>query len=303
MRLLITGISGLVGTYLSLSVNHQCDVFGTYRENEPVFKKRCEPQKLNLGNRKEVFKYIESVRPDAIIHAAGSRDINYCEENPGFAFESHVISTRNLVDAIGRSSTTFVYISTDCVFPGRKPFYTEGDDASPINQYGKAKLMAENYVCEKVPDHLIVRVSLVFGWTFGRQASNTVQDVVRSLREQKPLVLSRAMYNTPLYAVDACRLIVQMIDADGIRGIVHLSGNTRVSRYELGVKAAQDFSLDDRLVVPTDELLPNRPRNSCLAMNRICGIYDLSCCDVQAGLVSMRKDEKLFGDGYAENIS
>ncbi len=43
---------------------------------------------------------------------------------------------------------TMIYISTDYIFDGTKPPYTETDTPNPLNKYGKTKLQGEEVTLE-----------------------------------------------------------------------------------------------------------------------------------------------------------
>jgi len=305
MKLLITGLSGFVGTYVGVAASNQFEIFGTYNNNLPSIKNLSGSMKVDLTDKKTVFNCIEKIKPDIVIHAAGTKNVNYCETHPEYAFESHVVSTRNLVDALHGSSAPLIYISTDCVFDGIKEFYSENDETSPVNQYGKVKLIAEEYIKQNTSNYLVVRISLMFGWTVGEQLSNTVQDVILNLRKNNTITLSQTSYNTPLYARDACQIIIELVKNNTYNGVVHLAGNTRLSRYELGITTAKMFSFDEKLIIPTTENLPNRPVNSCLSMNYIPQKLGLLPCELLDGLASMKRDENIafHGDAYAKDIS
>ena len=266
MKLLITGISGFVGMHLGYVAASHFETFGTYRNNLPLLKGACHIEKLDLTKRKEVFQWIEVKRPDVVIHAAGTRNVNLCERDHEYAFNSHVVSTQNLVDALNGSLTPLIYISTDCVFPGIREYYSEDDGTSPANQYGRVKLIAEEYITSRLSRYVLLRTSAMYGWTCENQLSNTVQDVILSQRKNTNIVLSNTTYNTPLYVLDACRVTIKLLEYPSINGIAHLAGDTRLSRYDLGIKTTETFNLDKRLIIPTEERLANRPVNSCLHM-------------------------------------
>lgn len=44
-----------------------------------------------------------------------------------------------------------IYISTDYVFDGTKPPYSESDTPNPLNMYGKTKLQGEQVTLEASP--------------------------------------------------------------------------------------------------------------------------------------------------------
>lgn len=289
-KLLITGISGFVGMHMSYVAANHFEIFGTYCNNSPILRNTFHIHRLDLTEREMVFRWMASNQPDFVIHAAGTRDVNLCERDHEYAFKSHVISTRNLVDALSNSSIPLVYLSTDSVFPGIKEYYSEFDNTSPVNQYGKVKLIAEEYIIRKLSKYILLRTSVMYGWTHGNQLSNTVLDTILSLRRKVQITLSNATYNTPLYVLDACKITMKLLKYPSINGIVHLAGDTRLSRFELGLRTAQVFELNKQLINVSEKRLANRPVNSCLQMRVIPESIGISPCSLMSGLTQMKED-------------
>ena len=57
----------------------------------------------------------------------------------------------------------FVQLSTDQVYDGNHAVYTEGDEAKPVNAYGRQKLDFEREIERAWPKHRILRSSLIYG--------------------------------------------------------------------------------------------------------------------------------------------
>jgi hypothetical protein len=56
-----------------------------------------------------------------------------------------------------------VQLSTDQVYDGHHAVYTEGDEAKPVNAYGRQKLDFEREIVRSWPRHRILRSSLIYG--------------------------------------------------------------------------------------------------------------------------------------------
>ena len=56
-----------------------------------------------------------------------------------------------------------MYISTDYVFDGSSPPYGEDDQTSPINTYGELKLDGETRTLSANPNHLVLRIPILYG--------------------------------------------------------------------------------------------------------------------------------------------
>jgi nucleoside-diphosphate-sugar epimerase len=97
-----------------------------------------------------------------VFHLAGvtsaANDTEYRASNVG--------GTRNIIDAMRRSApdALFVFCSTlAAAGPASKRPLNETDSASPVSEYGRSKLAAEQVVSESGLDYLIVRPPAVYG--------------------------------------------------------------------------------------------------------------------------------------------
>jgi dTDP-4-dehydrorhamnose reductase len=200
MSILITGGTGKLG-----------------KELAGVFPSALTPDRneLDITDRKSVFDYVKSKRPDMIIHTAAFTDVARSESEPEIAWKTNVTGTENLVDACvaHAPSVRFVYISTACVFDGVKGMFTESDLPHPKNFYSLTKLLGE-FVVKKMPVHTIVRTNFVVKepWPYQRAFTDR--------------------YGTYLFAEDVARGIKEMVES-GISGTVHLAGDKRMSMFEL----------------------------------------------------------------------
>mgnify|MGYP003958814473 CR=1 FL=1 len=101
----------------------------------------------------------KTVRPDVVIHAAGTKDIKFCENNKKKAYQINA----NLVENITKTfqDSLIIYISTDYVFDGKayKP-YCEEFRTNPNSVYGKTKLDGELQMQSINPyNSIIIRTS------------------------------------------------------------------------------------------------------------------------------------------------
>lgn len=118
MKIIITGATGLLGraVYKRLEENKDFTVVGTgfSRAQPPV-------EKLNLRNRSDVDLFIETRKPDCIIHCAAERRPDISEADPDASRELNVEVTSYLAEKAGNLGIFMIYISTDYVFDGKNP--------------------------------------------------------------------------------------------------------------------------------------------------------------------------------------
>lgn len=287
-RILVTGASGFIGSHVCLRAR-QCDavVEGTYLTNTSVRVEGCLLHNVDVREKKQVAALLDRVEPDVVIHIAGTKDIEYCERHPVEAHLMHVQGTRNVAEACLSSRPRVIYISTDCVFDGTRPFCAETDPPSPFNQYGKVKLAGEDVLLNSGLSVLVLRASLLFGWVLPNQSSNTVADVIRTLTNNLSITLPTTLYNTPLYIGDAADVILAA-SVSKLEGVFHLAGKERLNRFDLAQKTASEFGLPSELIRPTRETVGLRPVNSCLSTSGIEKALNISLPEVARGLRAMR---------------
>ncbi|MBT7955008.1 MAG: GDP-mannose 4,6-dehydratase [Rhodospirillaceae bacterium] len=108
MKVLITGITGMVGSHLADFIldNHpDVEVYGLIRWRSPLDNIRGRLDEVNLvqGELRDLSSMIEvinQVRPDRIFHLAAQSFVPISYESPGDTFTVNVIGSVNLLDAV-----------------------------------------------------------------------------------------------------------------------------------------------------------------------------------------------------------
>src|SRR5919202_237789 len=159
MKLIITGAAGMVGRAL---VEH-CAARG---DEVAAFDR----EGLDITDERAAREAFERARPDAVINCAAWTDVDGCELDPQRAFLVNSKGVEILATAASLASASFVTVSTDNVFDGRKPegFYTQRDDPHPLSAYGASKLEGERRAQMASASTTVVRS----GWIFGRGGKN-----------------------------------------------------------------------------------------------------------------------------------
>lgn len=310
-NILVIGASGFLGTRICYeALQQEFHTTGTFNTHSNIQMVQCRNYELNLRDPLQVKRLFSIIKPDIVILCAGGRDVNYCEQNHEDAYQVHVNGTKFVANACAAHNARMVYISTDAVFSGEKTIYTEKDSPHPINVYGQVKLLAEGSILQAGIDSIIIRTSLLFGWSYTGQGINTVEYVIRNLRQGISIKLPDTLYNTPIYVGTAAKLIIKL-SLSNLKGICNLAGKTIINRYELGVQTAKQFNLKKSLIIPTSISTGLRPINSCLCVNKIEKYFNLDMDDVHTGLKFMWDEPEIldglsskaqFRDGAPSNI-
>lgn len=263
MRVLITGAAGMVGRALAEHCRASGDeVFALDREG------------LDITDERGARETFSRLRPDTVINSAAWTKVDDCELDPQRAFLVNSQGVEALATAARLVGASFVQISTDYVFDGRKKegFYTQHDDPHPLSAYGASKLEGERRAQAASARTSVVRT----GWIYGAGGTNFLSTVIDIARGGERLNAVCDLYGTPTYVPD---LVVRLreIAALDLPGIYHVANSGEGTSFEGFARAAlADAGLDDSLVAPvTDASLDRRaprPRNSrmkCLVSEAI----------------------------------
>ena len=251
-KILIIGAGGSVGMSLADFLNsrgHFINASGYSAEGKEVYA-------LDITDREKVFSEIERLKPEVIIHAAAKSSLLYCEKNPELARAINVGGTKNIVDAINRTNPEIklIFLSSDYVFDGEKGDYKEGDKTEPRTVYGKTKLEAEKIIKSGLKNYIICRSANIYG-----RGGNFFNFVVSKLRESTPLDVFSDTFYTPTFIDYFTACVGKLIDID-YRGVIHIAGQEKISRYDFAVKVAEAMKKDSSIVIPMKQ-----PENGFIA--------------------------------------
>lgn len=145
MRILITGVSGLLGLNVALETTSQHHVIGV-AHTTPIAGAPFQLVTANLLEPGVLQTLVEQTQPDWIIHCAALANIDACEKSPELArrINSEVPTelariTAQLSDVARGGArpkpVRLLHVSTDAVFDGTKGNYREDDATNPVSIY------------------------------------------------------------------------------------------------------------------------------------------------------------------------
>jgi len=265
MKLLITGASGLYGSKLAeLALNNQHEVYSVHNQHPAA---HGAPVQVDISDKSKLTEEFLKVKPDAIVHAASMTDVDKCEQNRELAYKINVEGTKNVVDAAKACKAFLLYISTDYVFDGEKGCYLETDLPSPISYYGYTKLKAEEIVRSAVDDFCVVRPSVVYGAAPAAGKINFALWLLNKLKSKEQANVFVDQWNSPTLNSSLAEMTLEAVEKR-LSGVYHLSGATRISRYDFAQVLAKTFRLEASCLAPasmkTFSAPAKRPRDSSL---------------------------------------
>jgi dTDP-4-dehydrorhamnose reductase len=290
LRLLITGASGLYGSKLAQLTAKDCQVYSGYSKDQPIYGTAIQ---FDISNKNQVEHAFKKVNPDVVVHAATLTDVDECETNKELSWKTNVEGTRNTAEAAKACGAFLFYVSTDYVFNGEKGNYTETDPPDPINYYGLTKLRAEELVEELVDEYCIARTSVIYGATPAAGKINFALWLLNKLRQKEPVKIVVDQWNSPTLNTNLAEMTLEIIQ-QRITGIYHLSGATRISRYDFAILIASAFNLDPALITPATSSefawAAKRPKDSSLNVEKAQNALKNKPLSVDQALLQLRSE-------------
>jgi GDP-4-dehydro-6-deoxy-D-mannose reductase len=148
MRILITGVSGFAGGYLSAhiaDVAPDAEIWGLVLPSDPgVLPNHVKVVYGNLTEPHSMAGTLEQVRPDLIFHLAGATSVASSWEQPDQAFQVNLVGTVNLFEALRKLDVRpRVVVASSAEVYGKVPLnkqpITERQPLRPLSPYGSSK--------------------------------------------------------------------------------------------------------------------------------------------------------------------
>lgn len=269
MKVLITGKNGQLGWEMV--------------KQSPIYDLETIPldkEKLDITNFKQLQSVIKKYKPEIIVNTAAYTSVDLAEKNENEAHEVNYHAVRNLAKICKERSILFIHVSTDYVFDGRKREpYLETDEVNPLNTYGLSKNKGEEEIRDILPQHIILRVS----WVFGIHGNNFVKTILKLLNTKENLTIIDDQFGCPTSARSLAECIyaicIKYSDAKEIEfGTFHFT-NYPATTWYLFARDAVNLAFKNKILKKPVIINPisckeydsiaERPINSVLSTKKI----------------------------------
>jgi len=187
-----------------------------------------ERRQLDLGQLDRVRSALAATKFELLINCAALTNVDYCESHREEAFVVNAEAPRLLAEIANEKSARLVHFSTDYVFDGKKTDpYVEGDKAVPLSVYGESKLEGEQRVLEASSQHLVVRLS----WVFGPAKPSFIDQIIQRARENDVVTAVADKFSAPTFTIDVAGWLRLVVEKNA-NGILHLTNNGGCSWQE-----------------------------------------------------------------------
>ena len=269
MKVLITGISGMLGVDLYQTLREKYEVVGFDIKDFPSTSFLPPPvQRGDITRIDEVKRAFHELTPDLVVHTAAYTDVDGCEKNPDKAYKVNALGTRNVCLACQDLNIPVIYISTDFVFDGKKDSpYLEFDQPHPISIYGRSKLAGEEYIKTLLNKYFIVRTS----WLYGYYGRNFVETILQLASQKKELKVVNDQVGSPTYTRDLSEKIKELLPTE-LYGVYHITNSGSCSWYEFAreILKLADIKGAQLKSITSEELSRPAPRPRFSVLENYC---------------------------------
>lgn len=298
-RILVTGVSGLLGINFSQEMMGAHEIIGTDRGK--LVNAPFKVLKQDLLDADAVESVLDLAQPEWLVNCAALADLDACEAAPDIAKRLNTDLPRRLARACKVRNIPFVHISTDAVFDGEKDgFYTEEDKPNPQSVYSKTKFDGEWAVLTEDSNAIVARVNF-YGWSLGGRRS-LAEFFHHNLTHNKSMSGFTDVIFCPMLVNDTARTLVKMLRR-GLSGLYHLVGPQAMSKYQFGVEIARKFSLHENEISPksilSSGLIARRSHNLWLSTHKLSTDLGEDLPDFSTGLNEFCTQ---FQQGYPQKI-
>ena len=237
MKVLVIGGSSFIGLHFLEVAREKYDLYATYYKNS-VSVEGCTTLQLDITEREKTIGLLQYIQPDVVVLCSAARSTSSSEEE---VQTLNIQGVQNVVTGCRETNAKLVFISTDCVFSGEEGPYKESDTVAPIQPYGRSKVEGEKIVMT-LPNSVIIRTSLVYGWPQQFQHDNFVTTLISHMKEGKEFTGYTDMYRTPTYVGDVAASIISCI-YNGKEGLFHIGSTEYINMYDFATKICQQFQV------------------------------------------------------------
>lgn len=173
-----------------------------------------------------------------VFFCAAETNISKCQDDNTLTNKINNINTVKTIKNLHKKNCRIIYLSTQAVFSGNKNFCKEEEDKDPTCNYGIQKKNVEDNIIS-MQNITIVRLTKIFSKNGG-----ILSTWIKDLNNNNKIHVFDDLYTCPI----SINFVINFLINLNQDGIFHLSGDERISYYNLIKKIFINSNIDINLI-------------------------------------------------------
>jgi dTDP-4-dehydrorhamnose reductase len=231
---------------------------------------------VDIADLLSLEKRLRDADFDVLVNSAALTNVDRCESDRDEALIVNTQAVEVMARVAAEKGARLIHISTDYVFDGEKETpYLESDAAYPLSYYGQTKLDGEAAALSASPDHVVARVS----WVFGPDRPSFIDILLDRARTQDHVEAVADKTSSPTHAEDAADWLEAFLTREIPGGLYHACNEGACTWQEYGQHALDTalkagVPLRTHIVAPIPltalkNFLAPRPRHTSMDTTRL----------------------------------
>jgi len=214
-------------------------VLGSNGQLAKSFKKICpqntiflSSEDLDLTNIDNIFDALSKISPKYVFNFAAYNKVDNAEtDDKNFIINS--LAVKSIAEYCYKRDLPLIHISTDHVFDGIQGEYKEDSKTNPLNKYGTAKLMGEEFIQSICKKYIIIRTA----WLYSNTSENFLKKIISQFKKKNgDLMGATDIHGNPTSADSLAMGIYEVYKKinSGKKpwGIYHFANKGKASKYQ-----------------------------------------------------------------------
>lgn len=230
--------------------------------NTPVFLPSCDFSVADIRDENTLASIFEKFQPGLVLHLAGITAVSHALAITEEDVKAINVTASGIIAKLSQKfSAKIIYTSTDLVYSGSEGGMVKEDGKlNPLSLYASTKLEGETAVRESTDDYLILRLSLMYGFSKGKVKS-FFQEAYNKVISGQKVVLFSDQYRSSLSVLDAAGMITRLVTLEHNYKLLNFGSAERTSRAKLFTRFVQKARLDENLLeIRSLKEFPNLPQ-------------------------------------------
>lgn len=254
----IVGADGFFGSYIKhhiLTTHNDAQIL-CFNHNSTTFPStphiiNSHLELWNENSIKKATRLISRYQDIRVIFLASVHNPDIVKKDPEKAEYINTVCYENFLKGLsGLDIKELIYASSDTVYGESLDghIFTENDTPSPINIYGRQKLMAEEITYKY--GYTAARYSYMFAPSLTAQKKHFFDEICENLKKGEEIYMLTDWVRSSLSYKSAARITTDLLLSDTHIKTINICADSPSSKYDIGLLAVGYVNAPSSLVIP-----------------------------------------------------